>query len=130
MEFDSNKPIFLQIYDSICERILSGEFAEGSRILSVRDFGAEIGVNPNTVMRSYERLTSDGIIFNKRGIGYFISEGARETVLEKMREDFLRYGAWQASEAISNRALRPTGASATGDRGWTYIKIRHTGAQR
>lgn len=90
MEFDSNKPIFLQIYDSICERILSGEFAEGSRILSVRDFGAEIGVNPNTVMRSYERLTSDGIIFNKRGIGYFISEGARETVLEKMREDFIR----------------------------------------
>lgn len=47
-------------------------------------------MNPNTVMRSYERLTSDGIIFNKRGIGYFISEGARETVLEKMREDFIR----------------------------------------
>ena len=90
MEFDSNKPIFLQIYDSICERILSGEFAEGSRILSVRDFGAEIGVNPNTVMRSYERLSSDGIIFNPRGIGYFINEGARETVLEKMREDFIR----------------------------------------
>ena len=37
MEFDSNKPIFLQIYDSICERILSGESPEGSRILSVRD---------------------------------------------------------------------------------------------
>lgn len=90
MEFDSNKPIFLQIYDSICERILSGEWPEGSRILSVRDLGAEIGVNPNTVMRSYERLTSDGIIFNKRGIGYFISEGARDKVLEKMREDFLQ----------------------------------------
>lgn len=90
MEFDSNKPIFLQIYDSICERILSGESPEGSRILSVRDLGAEIGVNPNTVMRSYERLTNDGIIFNKRGIGYFICEGAREKVLEKMREDFMQ----------------------------------------
>lgn len=89
MEFDSNKPIFLQIYDSICEKILSGEYPEGSRILSVRELGAEIGVNPNTVMRSYERLTFDNIIFNKRGIGYFISEGARETVLAKMRAEFL-----------------------------------------
>lgn len=90
MEFDSNKPIFLQICDSICEKILSGEYAEGSRILSVREMGAEIGVNPNTVMRSYERLTMDNIIFNKRGIGYFISEGARETVLAKMREEFIK----------------------------------------
>lgn len=89
MEFDSNKPIFLQIYDSICEKILSGEYPEGSRILSVRELGAEIGVNPNTVMRSYERLTFDNIIFNKRGIGYFISEGAREAVLAKMRAEFL-----------------------------------------
>ena len=89
MEFDSNKPIFLQIYDSICEKILSGEYPEGSRILSVRELGAEIGVNPNTVMRSYERLTFDNIIFNKRGIGYFISEWAKEAVLAKMRAEFL-----------------------------------------
>ena len=70
MEFDSNKAIYLQICDAICERILSKEFGADERIPSVREYGAEIGVNPNTVMRSYEKLTADGIIYNKRGIGY------------------------------------------------------------
>ena len=74
MEFDSNKSIYLQIYDAICESILSGSLCADARIASVREYGAEIGVNPNTVMRSYEKLTNDGIIYNKRGIGYFISK--------------------------------------------------------
>ena len=57
--------------------------------LSVREYGAEIGVNPNTVMRSYEKLTSDGIIYNKRGIGYFISENAKDVALEMQRHEFI-----------------------------------------
>ena len=89
MDFNSNKSIYLQICDSICERIISGELAPDSRIPSVRDYGADIGVNPNTVMRSYENLTNDGIIYNKRGIGYFISPGAKDVVLERSRKEFL-----------------------------------------
>ena len=89
MEFSENKSIYLQICDAICERILSGELTENSRIPSVREYGAEIGVNPNTVMRSYERLTNDGIIYNRRGIGYFISTDAKEIVLLNQRKDFL-----------------------------------------
>ena len=52
MEFDNNKPIYVQIADNICERVLSGEFKPGDRIPSVREWGARIGVNPNTVARS------------------------------------------------------------------------------
>ena len=89
MEFSENKSIYLQICDAICEKILSGEHAPDSRILSVREYGAEIGVNPNTVMRSYERLTNDGIIYNRRGIGYFISPKARDIILENQRKEFL-----------------------------------------
>lgn len=89
MEFNPNKAIYLQIRDAICERILSGELKEEDRIPSVREYGADIGVNPNTVMRTYERLTSEGVIYNKRGIGYFISEGAKEIVLESSRKEFL-----------------------------------------
>lgn len=89
MEFNSNKPIYLQIYDIICERILSGEYPEEERILSVRELGAEIGVNPNTVMRSYEKLTGQGIIYNKRGIGYFISQDAKKLIRESHKADFL-----------------------------------------
>lgn len=89
MEFDSNKPIFMQIVDNFHERILQGELKPEDRILSVRELGAELGVNPNTVMRSYERLTASGIIYNKRGIGYFISDGAKNIVEQLQREDFL-----------------------------------------
>ena len=89
MEFNSNKPIYLQICDAICEQILSGTLRPDERIPSVREYGAEIGVNPNTIMRSYEKLTADCIIYNKRGIGYFISPDALETVMEAQRKDFI-----------------------------------------
>lgn len=89
MDFNENKSIYLQICDAICEQILSGELRPDERIPSVREYGAEIGVNPNTIMRSYEKLTSEGIIYNRRGIGYFISSDARNLVLETQREDFL-----------------------------------------
>lgn len=89
MEFDSNKAIYLQIADAICERVLSGELKPEDRIPSVREYGASIGVNPNTVMRSYEKLTDQGIIYNKRGIGYFISPDAKGIVLDAERREFL-----------------------------------------
>lgn len=89
MDFSENKPIYLQICDAICERILSGEFRPDERIPSVREYGATIGVNPNTVMRTYEKLTEDGVIFNKRGIGYFVSPDAMNVVLENERKEFI-----------------------------------------
>ncbi len=89
MEFNSNKAIYLQISDIICERILSGALKADDRIPSVREYGASIGVNPNTVMRTYEKLTNEGIIYNKRGIGYFISGQAKDIVLENDRKEFL-----------------------------------------
>lgn len=89
MDFNADKPIFLQIADSLCDRILSGILKGEDRIPSVREFGAEIGVNPNTVMRTYEKLTADGIIYNKRGIGYFVSSDAREHILSSQRKEFL-----------------------------------------
>ena len=89
MEFNDNKSIYLQICDAICERILSGSLKPDERIPSVREYGAEIGVNPNTVMRSYEKLTNEGIIYNKRGIGYFISPDAHEVVMNAQKREFI-----------------------------------------
>ena len=89
MEFNGNRSIYLQICDAICEQILSGTLRPDERIPSVREYGAEIGVNPNTVMRSYEKLTNEGVIYNRRGIGYFISADAKEVVLEALRKDFM-----------------------------------------
>lgn len=89
MDFHTEKPIFLQIADSICDRILRGQYKGDDRIPSVREFGAEVGVNPNTMMRSYEKLTQDGVLYNKRGIGYFVASDARELILNAQRKEFL-----------------------------------------
>ena len=108
MEFDPNKPIYLQICDNICEQILSGGLAPESRILSVREYGASIGVNPNTVARSYEKLTDAGIIYNKRGIGYFVAAPAREIILEQQRSDFLENEAPQFIKRMKLRGIDPS----------------------
>lgn len=90
MEFDSNRPIYLQILDSFCNRILAGELKAGERIASVREYGASIGVNPNTVARSYEKLTDMGVIYNQRGIGFFVADEAEKIIREASRKQFLQ----------------------------------------
>lgn len=107
MEFNQNKPIYLQIADGISEKILSGELKEGDRILSVRELRSELGVNPNTAMRSYEKLTMDGIIYNQRGIGYFVADGAKKIALEKMRTDFLENELPQILRRMRLLELKP-----------------------
>ena len=89
MEFNPHKPIYLQICSQIYERILNGELKSEDRIPSVRELGIQLGVNPNTIMRSYENMTAAGIIYNKRGIGYFIADNAKDLVLKQMKDEFL-----------------------------------------
>lgn len=89
MEFNDNKPIYVQISDGFCEQVLSGELAPGERVPSVREWGATIGVNPNTVARSYDMLTETGVIYQKRGIGFFVCEDAREKILASERRRFI-----------------------------------------
>ena len=77
MQFKENQTIYLQIAERISDEILLGHYAIGSRIPSVREYAALVEVNANTVMRSYEFLQTQGIIFNKRGIGFFVSPDAK-----------------------------------------------------
>ena len=89
MEFKERKSIYLQIADIILERIIRGIWEEGQRISSIRETAIEMQVNPNTVVRSYNYLQSQGIIHNQRGIGYFISVGAVVRALKIKREEFI-----------------------------------------
>ena len=89
MEFKSHQPIYLQIYYHICEMILNGTYKSGDKIMSVREMAIEVGVNPNTVMRSYEQLQNRNIIINKRGIGFNVSENAKEIILEEQKKQFI-----------------------------------------
>jgi len=90
MEFKKNQTIYLQIADFICENILTNQWPVEEKIASVRELAAMIEVNPNTVMRTYTLLQDQGIIYNKRGIGFFVSAEAPKHILQKEKDIFLR----------------------------------------
>lgn len=89
MNFKADKAIYLQIADYFYESILEQKMKPDDRIPSVRDLAIEIEVNPNTVMRTYSHLQNQGIIYRKRGIGYFISENAYDTVHKMKIDEFI-----------------------------------------
>ena len=89
MNFKDDKAIYLQLADFFYENILTQSFKADERILSVRDFAVETEVNPNTVMRTYKHLQDNEIIYNKRGIGYFISEDAYKITHKMKKEEFI-----------------------------------------
>lgn len=90
MQFKENQTIYLQIAERISDEILLGHYAIGSRIPSVREYTALVEVNANTVMRSYEFLQTQSIIFNKRGIGFFVSPDAKIKIKSYRRNEFLK----------------------------------------
>jgi DNA-binding transcriptional regulator YhcF (GntR family) len=90
MEFNQPKGIYQQIADQIRDRILEGEWRNGDRIPSIRELAVSVGVNPNTVTKTYQALTDRRIIENQRGIGYFVAADAKEKILEELRSEFIR----------------------------------------
>lgn len=90
MTFKENKPIYLQIADRIMDEILQHVYEEEGRILSVREYAGVVEVNANTVVRTYDYLQNQGIIYNKRGLGYFVSPGAAQKIVALRKETFLQ----------------------------------------
>ncbi len=88
MKFRDDQPIWQQICDEMNRAIATGRWCEEARIPSVRDLAVELEVNPNTVMRAYERLTANDLIYNRRGLGYFVARGAQPLARRSLREAF------------------------------------------
>ena len=89
MKFKETKSIYQQIADRLCDEILLGNYREEERIPSVREYAATVEVNANTVVRSYDQLQGQEIIYNKRGIGYFVAPCAVERIKQLRKELFL-----------------------------------------
>lgn len=89
MDFNSSQTIYMQIVDWVSERILTGVWKPGGKAKSVRELAVLFEVNPNTVMRSYEFLQGNGIIANKRGIGFFVTENAVDIITSIQKKHFM-----------------------------------------
>jgi DNA-binding transcriptional regulator YhcF (GntR family) len=72
MDYKTDKPIYLQIADYVCERILQGVWKPDERIPSVRELSVTLQVNPHTITKALEYLEQKHILFPKHGIGYFV----------------------------------------------------------
>ena len=89
MLFSEEKAIYIQIAEYVMDKILKDEWISDSKILSVRDLTAELEVNPNTVMRAYDNLQQQEIIYNKRGLGFFVNLDAKSKIQTQRKSQFL-----------------------------------------
>lgn len=89
MTFNNDKAIYIQMADRLCDDILAGTYSDDDRVPSVREYAVSLEVNTNTAVKAYDQLARDGIIYNRRGQGYFVTPGARDSIMQARRKAFL-----------------------------------------
>jgi GntR family transcriptional regulator len=82
-------PIYRQLRDRVIGLILDGSLKEGDAVPSVRQVAADFRINPLTVMKAYQALSDEGLLEKRRGLGMFVSTGARKALLSDERSRFL-----------------------------------------
>ena len=101
LDFDSDKPIYLQIAEQIEDAIFTGIYDEETQIPSTTEISMTYKINPATVLKGMNILVDEKIIYKKRGVGMFVCQGALEAIKEKRQNNFFQdYVASLISEAI------------------------------
>ena len=90
MTFSNDKAIYVQMADRLCDEILAGKYQDDDRIPSVREYSVLLEVNTNTAVKAYDELARANIIYNKRGLGYFVTPGAKKQILKERKNVFMK----------------------------------------
>ena len=88
MEFKTNKPIYQQIVDFCFSKILTREWRAEERVVSVRELSTQLAVNSRTVMKAYEYLQAEDIIYPERGMGFYLAKDAVKKVMKIQKKEF------------------------------------------
>lgn len=88
MIFREERAIYQQMADRLCDEILAGRYNDDERVPSVREYSVALEVNSNTAFKSFELLSREGIIYNRRGMGYYVAPGARQKIVERRQKEF------------------------------------------
>jgi DNA-binding transcriptional regulator YhcF (GntR family) len=88
INFESEKPIFVQLADWLSDSIISGAIKEGEQIPSTTEMSVSLKINPATALKGVNMLVDKGIIYKKRGLGMFVSEGAVEKLKKERQSEF------------------------------------------
>ena len=89
MEFKPNYPIYLQVADFICEKVLTRTWLDNDKLPSVKELSVITSVNPNTVIKALSYLVDNNILATQRGIGYFLTDAAYQHTLALKRRQFI-----------------------------------------
>ncbi|MBV8034256.1 GntR family transcriptional regulator [Roseateles sp.] len=95
-------PIYQQLADRLAVQLLDGSPPEGEALPSVRQLASQYVINPLTVTRALQTLSDHGLIESRRGLGMYVTAGARERLLCHEREQFLNKD-WPALRAKLKR---------------------------
>ena len=90
MTFSNDKAIYVQMADRLCDEILASKYQDDDRIPSVREYSVLLEVNTNTAVKAYDELARANIIYNKRGLGYFVTPGAKKQILKERKKEFMK----------------------------------------
>lgn len=88
LDFESEKPIYLQISDQIEDAVFTRAFEEETQIPSTTEISTAFKINPATVLKGMNQLVDNGIIYKKRGVGMFVSKGAQDKIRTKRQQQF------------------------------------------
>lgn len=87
--WNDSQPIYRQLRELVVAMILDGDLAEGDPLPSVRTVAADYRVNPHTVLKAYQQLVDERLVEKRRGLGMFVTTGARELLLAAERRRFV-----------------------------------------
>ncbi|HMM58437.1 MAG: GntR family transcriptional regulator [Proteobacteria bacterium] len=88
--WNDNAPIYRQLRDRVVAMILDGVLKPGDALPSVRQVAADFQLNPITVSKGYQELVDEQLVEKRRGLGMYVSEGARAALMKSERERFLK----------------------------------------
>jgi GntR family transcriptional regulator len=106
-EWNEGQPIYRQLRDRVVAMILDGVLKEGDPLPSVRNVAAEYRVNPLTVLKGYQELVDEQLVETKRGLGMFVTAGARNRLLQGERQKFLAQEWPRIAETIQRLGVTP-----------------------
>ncbi len=101
LDLSGEKPIFLQIAESLEDAVLSGALTEGEQLPSITELSVQYTINPATALKGINLLVDQGVAYKKRGVGMFVAKGARALLQKKRQGDFSkRFVAAMVLEAV------------------------------
>lgn len=105
--WDQKLPIYQQLADLLAAQLLDGEPAEGQAMPSVRALATQHLLNPLTVNRALQALDEAGLLENRRGLGFFVTAGARQRLKASERQRFLQQEWPRLRDRLRRLEIRP-----------------------